>query len=110
MAHFYAPEDLRTEDPRPAPPRDNEAAVVRELLIGRLTGDELTNALQALGLETYERGRHTDRAFTADEVCRNGHNRRLHASLDTNGWALCRKCDHDRRMAIRDREARKATA
>jgi hypothetical protein len=96
MAHFYAPEDLRTEDPRPAPPRDNEEAVVRELLIGRLTGDELTNALQALGLEPYERAATPLTAFTPSEQCRNGHNRRIHSSLDRRGWARCRKCDTDR--------------
>ncbi|WP_336698236.1 hypothetical protein [Curtobacterium sp. USHLN213] len=93
MTAFFAPEDLRVVDPRPtAQVREPDVRIVRELLATRLTGDDLTLTLQALGLEPYETHRVPERAYADGDVCRNGHSRREHSFVDPKGWSYCRKC------------------
>lgn len=91
------PSDLREVDPRPtARPTATDESVVRELLGARLAGADLTSALQALGLEPYERVPVTERTYGPGEVCRNGHSRAEHSFVEQHGWNRCRKCDSAR--------------
>lgn len=97
MTAYFAPADLRMVDPRPtARPTATDESVVRELLGARLAGDDLTTALQALGLEPYERVVNTERTYAVGEVCRNGHSRIEHSFVEQHGWNCCRKCHSDR--------------
>lgn len=117
----YAPTDLREADPRPAEPvLDAEEAIVRELLTTRLHGDELMRALQALGLEEYDRTfnpkgrdawtrkplhkRHdNDPRLTRNQThCKRGHKRAEHTIENRAGVAYCLSCkaaDGKRRSA-----------
>jgi hypothetical protein len=105
MTAYFAPTDLREVDPRPAELiLDTEEAIVRELLASRLHGDELNRALQALGLEPYERMlntagrdawvRNSTIGTRTDGVnCLNGHERAVYSTRDSKGAWYCRECN-----------------
>lgn len=102
MTTFFAPTDLRVVDPRPAVgPSESDESVVRDLLTARLSGDDLTRALRALGLAPYER---TVKA----SACKNNHDRRKHSKLDRRGHWYCVACQTARGEAIRARNAEAA--
>lgn len=116
---FFTPSDLRTVDPRPAPSLDAEEAIVRELLATRLTGDDLHRALQALGLEDYQRTLNPKArdAWMRTSVmskpstgthCRNNHLRAEHSTMDRSGHWYCSKCR--REAYARRMEAKKVAA
>jgi hypothetical protein len=105
---FFTPTDLREVDPRPAPSLDAEEATVRRMLEARFIGDELTRALQALGLEPYERSvnpnardawmritkptRHSERDARRQIACPKGHPRATHSAEDRRGRPYCLTC------------------
>lgn len=119
MTAFFAPTDLRTVDPRPAEQSlDAEEATVRELLAARLHGDELTAALQMLGLDPYTRNLNDRDALTRKPIqkrheddprltrnqthCKRGHERAEHTIENRAGVPYCLVCkaaDGKRRSA-----------
>lgn len=124
MTTFFAPTDLRVVDPRPAVgPSESDESVVRDLLTARLSGDDLTRALRALGLAPYERTvnpaardawmrpvREAPKRVAAQSasVCKNNHDRRKHSKLDRRGHWYCVACQTARGEAIRARNAEAA--
>lgn len=100
MTTFFAPTDLRVVDPRPtAGPSESDESVVRDLLTARLSGDDLTRALQALGLLPYERTLNPGMPANwkparpgVTATCRNGHPRDQFSSVRNDGYARCRLC------------------
>lgn len=104
MTTFYGPTDLREIDPRPAPPLTAAEDVVRDLLEARLAGVELIRALQALGLNDYERTHNPKArdAWTQTAVvrtsrdsthCIRGHLRSTHSRRTKTGQWRCRECE-----------------
>lgn len=105
MTSFFTPTDLRVVDPRAtAGPSESDESVVRDLLTARLSGDDLTRALQALGLDDYERA-HNPKARDAwtrtvtvrtprdSTHCIRGHLRSTYSRRTKTGQWRCRECE-----------------
>lgn len=128
---FYGPADLRWVDPRPTPaPSKSDEDVVRDMFTAALSGDELSQALQALGLEAYERtlnesgrdawtrrapkryGMKRERDERRQRECPRGHSRPGNSAVDSTGriyCLTCKKADSEKRRKAAD-ERRKQQA
>lgn len=128
---FYGPADLRWVDPRPTPaPSKSDEDVVRDMFTAALSGDDLSRALQALGLEPYERTlnesgrdawtRRTSKRYKAERErdarrqreCPRGHSRSVHSARDITGRIYCMTCKsadgEARRKAAAERRKQQA--